>query len=79
MRYCFKPNIILSFDRTSRFNKWMVFVGAYVVMVFNVGFLYSMGKLFVIILDTFHDTRAATATIQSVMYGVAQGSGKKII
>ena len=45
-------------------------------MIFDVGVVYSMSKLFVIILDTFNDSRAATATVISVALGVTQGSGE---
>ncbi|KAH3844195.1 hypothetical protein DPMN_086450 [Dreissena polymorpha] len=54
----------------SSVHRWLVFMSSYLVVVINIGFAFSVGSLFVIIVRRFNTTRAEAATIQSTLGGV---------
>ncbi|KAH3844085.1 hypothetical protein DPMN_086336 [Dreissena polymorpha] len=59
----------------SSVHRWLVFMSSYLVVVINIGFAFSVGSLFVIIIRRFNTTRAEAATIQSTLGGVLLCSG----
>ncbi|KAL4231963.1 hypothetical protein ACF0H5_009540 [Mactra antiquata] len=56
-------------------HKWYVFISAYMINFLIVGLVYSIGDIFIELMDTFNATRAETAVIQSTALGVGPGSG----
>ncbi|KAH3844059.1 hypothetical protein DPMN_086417 [Dreissena polymorpha] len=62
----------------SSVHRWLVFMSSYLVVVINIGFAFSVGSLFVIIIRRFNTTRAEAATIQSTLGGVLLCSGTNI-
>ena len=45
------------------------------VMCNDLGLLFSFGSVFPYILEEFQESRASTTAIQSIFFGVGQGSG----
>ena len=54
----------------------ITFLTASFVMLTTVGLMISSGTFFPYILEEFQESRASTAAIQSIFYGVGMGTGK---
>ena len=54
----------------------VAFLTASFVMLTTVGIMISSGTFFPYILEEFQESRASTAAIQSIFYGVGMGTGK---
>ena len=65
-------------QQTSSSNRWVVFVSAFIILMINMGFVFSFGTLFSAILEEFQDSRASTAAVQSVFTGIGPSSGTVI-
>ena len=54
----------------------VAFLAVAFVMLTTVGLMVSSGTFFPYILEEFQESRASTAAIQSIFYGVGMGTGK---
>ena len=54
----------------------VTFLSVSFVMLTTVGIMVSSGTFFPYILEEFQESRASTAAIQSIFYGVGMGTGK---
>ena len=55
----------------------VAFLAVAFVMLTTVGLMVSSGTFFPYILEEFQESRASTAAIQSIFYGVGMGTGKR--
>ena len=55
----------------------VTFLSVSFVMLTTVGIMVSSGTFFPYILEEFQESRASTAAIQSIFYGVGMGTGKR--
>ena len=56
-------------------TEWVVFASVCIVMIINVSVVHAFGTLFPHMLSEFGGSRASTATVQSVLFGVGLCSG----
>ena len=55
----------------------VVFLSVIIVCMFNMGLMFSFGAVFPHVLKKFQESRASTAAIQSIFYGVGRCTGKR--
>ncbi|XP_060566877.1 uncharacterized protein LOC132725711 isoform X2 [Ruditapes philippinarum] len=61
--------------RFTRFNKWLILVVTTLVMMVDFALLFSLGALYIDIMETYETDRATAAVVQSLMTGVTLGFG----
>ena len=57
-------------------HEWLVYGSVFIVMMAVLSIVHTIGMLFPFFLDEFGESRAKTAAIQSVFFGVGLCSGR---
>ncbi len=78
-QHCFTCHCLCTQHRNNKedgVHRWLVLASSCGAMVLDLGLMFSIGSLFLPIMEKFGSDRANTATVQSTMVAIAMCCGK---